>query len=57
MAKKHVSKFFILSGWQGLGGGPKQQNFDPIFFFLQKQLIYDFWAGNNYPDLPHFQGV
>ena len=26
-------------------------------FFLQKQLIYDFLAGNNSPDLPHLQGV
>ena len=25
--------------------------------FLQKQLIYDFLAGNNYPDSPHSQGV
>ena len=25
-------------------------------FFLQKQLIYGFLAGNNYPDLPHSQG-
>ena len=22
----------------------------------RKQLIYDFLAGNNYPDLPHLQG-
>ena len=25
-------------------------------FLLQKQLIYDFLGGNNYPDLPHLQG-
>ena len=25
--------------------------------FLQKQLIYDFLAGNNYPDSPHLQDV
>ena len=24
-------------------------------FLLQKQLIYDFLAGNNYPDSPHLQ--
>ena len=24
-------------------------------FFLQQQLIYDFLAGNNYPDSPHLQ--
>ena len=24
--------------------------------FLQKQLICDFWVGNNYPDSPHLQG-
>ena len=26
-------------------------------FFLQKQLMYDFLAGNNCPDSPHSQGV
>ena len=26
-------------------------------FFLQKQQIYDFLAGKNYPDSPHLQGV
>ena len=25
-------------------------------FLLQKQLIYDFLAGNNYPNSPHLQG-
>ena len=25
-------------------------------FFLQKQLMYDFLAGNNYPNSPHSQG-
>ena len=25
-------------------------------FFLKKQLIYDFLAGNNYPDWPHWHG-
>ena len=25
-------------------------------FFLQKQLIYDFFAGTNYTDSPHSQG-
>ena len=31
----------------------------PVFvslFFIQKQLIYDFLAGNNYPDSPHLHG-
>ena len=30
----------------------------PFFVcFSLKKLIYDFWAGNNYPDSPHSQGV
>ena len=31
-----------------LKGSPKKD--------LSKQLIYDFWAGKNYPDLLHSQG-
>ena len=27
-----------------------------VNLFFQKQLIYDFLAGNNYPDSPHSQG-
>ena len=27
------------------------------WFLLQKQLIYDFLAGDNYPNLPQLQGV
>ena len=28
-----------------------------FIIILQKQLIYDFLAGNNYPNSPHLQGV
>ena len=32
------------------------QNCFVSLFILQKQLFYDFLAGNNYPYLPHSQG-
>ena len=35
----------------------RKADFGNFMHKIQKQQIYDFLAGNNYPDSPHSQGV
>ena len=64
-----VKEFVSLSvtnfdpNYLGTGRTEPKINWKKVFrfgcqscFFLQKQLIYDFSAGNNYPDSPHSWG-
>ena len=62
-----LKKFYLSKKWT-VGLGPRAKTatkfaglaaravFGSLFFF-KKQLIYDFLAGNYYPDSPHSQGV
>ena len=45
--QKLIKKIFARLAARAVFGSP---------FILQKQLIYDFLSGNNYPDRPHLQG-
>ena len=47
-------RFYIL-GWKG--GGCFVSYLAMQLFVCSIYLIYDFLAGNNYPDSPHLQGV